>query len=405
MDTAAPAPSRRAEPPGSPRPSRLVGYDLARAWAVCGMVAVHAGLVLSRPGEVERAWPAAVLQRLDGRPAALFMVLAGIGVSLRAGGGPRLGEPGPGGLVPGPSPGEPTGGLPSDPPAVVDPDRRRRAARTLVRRGLFLLVVGFLNLAIWEGDILRVYGVSLVVAAGLLGARNRTLWAAAAAFACGFIGLLAAADYGRNWDWRAMEYHHLWTPAGVVRNLFYDGFRSVFPWTGLLIFGMWLGRLDVRRPRVRRRMLLWGAGVAAATELASWLTVRWWLAHPGATPAEDVVAVAGTASMPPLPVFLLAAGGTAVAAVAAGLILAERFAGSTVLAAMVATGQMAFTWYVAHIGLIAVAFVAGANESLSFAGAMAVAATSCATALAVSLAWKRRARHGPLEWVMRAVAG
>ena len=29
------------------------------------------------------------------------------------------------------------------------------------------------------------------------------------------------------------------------RNLFYDGFRSIFPWTGFLLFGMRLGRQDL----------------------------------------------------------------------------------------------------------------------------------------------------------------
>ena len=39
--------------------------------------------------------------------------------------------------------------------------------KTLTNRGLFLLVVGFVNLLIWPGDILRVYGVSLLIAAGV----------------------------------------------------------------------------------------------------------------------------------------------------------------------------------------------------------------------------------------------
>jgi hypothetical protein len=40
---------------------------------------------------------------------------------------------------------------------------QKTIAAILRRRGLLLLAVGFLNLTIWEGDILRVYGVSLLI--------------------------------------------------------------------------------------------------------------------------------------------------------------------------------------------------------------------------------------------------
>lgn len=358
---------------------RIVGYDVARAWAIFGMVTVHALLVLARGGEADHGWAAAALHRLDGRAAALFVVLAGVGISLRS---DRPGE-------------SPTEQL----------DRRRRARRTLVKRGIFLLAVGFLNLVVWPGDILRVYGVSLIAAAGLLAARDRTLWLVAVAFAAGFVGLMGVLDYGRHWDWRTLEYRDLWTPAGVVRNLFYDGFRSVFPWAGLLVFGMWLGRRDVRQPRVRWRVLAWGLAVAVGVELLSAVLVRAGLAAGDGTPAEDIVAVAGTESMPPLPLFLLAAGATAVAAVGLGLIVAARFAGSLPVRAMAATGRMAFTWYVVHILAIAAAFAAGATQCLSPAGAAMAGAGFFVAALVASCTWERRFRHGPLEWLMRRTCG
>jgi uncharacterized protein len=59
-----------------------------------------------------------------------------------------------------------------------------------------------------------------------------------------FAVMLLLGDYDRHWDWQTMTYHGLWTPEGLTRSLFYDGFRSVFPWRGLVILGMILGRLD-----------------------------------------------------------------------------------------------------------------------------------------------------------------
>src|SRR3954465_2927713 len=107
------------------REGRAAGYDVARSPAVLGMMVVHFSLVLAadRSGP---AWLAEVLGFLDGRAAATFVVLAGVGVTLLS----RR--------------------------ALADPDPQvlARVRGALVRRGLFLLVIGFINLRIWPGDIL-----------------------------------------------------------------------------------------------------------------------------------------------------------------------------------------------------------------------------------------------------------
>jgi uncharacterized membrane protein YeiB len=352
--------------------ARILGYDLARALAICGMILVHFGLVMG--GEPPTpGWPALVLRALDGRPAALFVILAGVGITLRAS----------------------RAATPANPRAV------------LIRRGLVLLAVGFVNLTIWPGDILRVYGVSLILAAFLLYASGRTLLFLAGAFELAFIGLFLCIDYERHWDWSTMTYHGLWTPAGVVRNLFYDGFRSVFPWTGLLLFGMWLGRRDVTSRDTLRRTLAWGLGVALLAECTSAMLIRVWRAHPiGGVDEPSIRALVGTESMPPFPFFLLAAGGTAVAAMAACLMIAQRAPTALPVRALVATGQMAFTWYVAHI-VLGLGFVvaAGWDKTHSTAAGLAAGFAFFTLAVALSLLWKRRWRHGPLEALLRKVAG
>jgi uncharacterized protein len=356
---------------------RIEGYDLARAMAILGMVVVHFALVMSTD-HLERGWLAAVVDFLDGRAAATFVVLAGVGVTLMSRG------------------------------AAASGDAATLAAvrGTLVRRGLFLLTVGFVNLLIWPGDILRVYGVTLLVAASFVAAPNRWLWAMSLAFVAGFLLLIGLVDYSDHWDWETMEYRDLWTAMGVLRNLFYDGFRSVYPWAGLLFFGMWLGRQDLRRPAVRRRFLLGGVGLVVLTELASRLLQRAALGSESGMSREDVEALFGTASMPPLPLFLLSAVGTAVAVITACVAIAERFGASLPVRALVATGQLAFTWYVAHIllGLGAVVEL-GFTEGLPLSVGVGTGLAFFATAAVVSLLWRRRFRHGPLEWLMRRFAG
>src|SRR6266516_176101 len=108
-------------------PDRIIGYDLARALAILGMVVVHFALVMSSEPMVEEGWMSRVVGFLDGRAAATFVVLAGIGVTLRSRGAAAGAAHHPKGLA--------------------------RLRSTLLKRGLFLLAVGFLNLIIWPGDI------------------------------------------------------------------------------------------------------------------------------------------------------------------------------------------------------------------------------------------------------------
>jgi uncharacterized protein len=367
--------SQAAATPAVPA-ERVVGYDVARALAILGMVVVHFSLVLaadrSGPG-----WLTVVLGFLDGRAAAAFVVLAGVGVTLLS----RRAV------------------LSADPGAIA------QARKVLVLRGLFLLAIGFVNLRIWPGDILRVYGVSLLLAARLITAPGGRLLLGALGYAAGFVALFLVLDFEKNWDWATLTYLRLWTPTGLVRNLFYDGFRSVLPWTGFLFFGMWLGRLNLRDPVVSRRVVLAALGTAVGAEVVSRACVSYFLARPHGMDAETVKALFGTESMPALPLFLLASGGEATAVIA----LCVRLSGEGRCRAwqpLSATGQMALTWYVAHIVLGLGAVVAlGLVGSQPLPVAAGYGGGFFAGAVLVSWLWKKAFRHGPLEWVMRQVAG
>jgi uncharacterized membrane protein YeiB len=140
--------------------------------------------------------------------------------------------------------------------------------------------------------------------------------------------------------------------------------------------------------------------------VVSWVVLGVVLANPGDVSREDAVALFGTTSMPPLPLFLQSAVGTAVAVIVASVWAAERWPGSFVTRALVATGQMAFTWYVGHIvlGLGAVIGL-GMTGDRPLKQGICAGAAFFAVATGVSFAWRRRFRHGPLEWLMRRVAG
>jgi len=361
--------------------SRVLGLDVARSLAILGMIVVHFSLV-GASDRTTPGWMAEIFRRLDGRASALFMILAGIGVTLMTRGALERG----------------------------DPAEMSRWRKVLVRRGLGLLLLGFLNLAaIWAGDILRVYGVSLLIASTLFRRSDRALLIGTVLFALSFIGLFLLMDFEQNWNWSTFEYRHLWTFTGQLRHLFYDGFRSVFPWTGFLLFGMWLGRRDLSRTATLLRVLAAGLVTGLVAEGVSALLVRRFTAAPGwFGTAEAVPFLLGTESMPALPLFLLATGGTAVAVIAGCCLVVSRWPGR-LWTPLAATGQMALTWYIGHlvIGLGAlVALVAlgrTGTEPLPRAAGLGVA--FFLIAVVCSTVWKGLGfRQGPLEFLLRRAA-
>jgi uncharacterized membrane protein YeiB len=356
---AAPAVERAAE-------GRLDGLDVARALAILGMFCVHAVLVLSQPLAVAGA-SAFVFALCDGRAAALFVALAGIGVERFLASGDATEQ-----------------------------------ARTLRRRALFLGVVGVLNLIVWPGDILRVYGVALVLAPVLRRLPDWALVAAAATLVALFPPIAEAVVWESRWNFATLDYRGLWEPVGFVRNLMIDGFRPVVPWLSFFLLGMWLGRQDLRSARVQGALAGAGALALAATETASQALVGR-LIERAAFGGDTLVieAVAGTGSLPPMPLFMLAAAATTALALGACLWSASRLPGWLVRAC-VATGRRSLTWYLLHIVLLVGAWVAGLGTRFSPEAALLCAALAFLAAVVVSAL--RDGAPGPFERALRAFA-
>lgn len=356
---------------------RIIGFDVARSLAILGMILVHFGLVISK----DRTSPpelAAVLDILDGRATILFVLLAGIGITLMT-----------------------RRAVEANSSAETDSLRK-----SLIRRGFFLFLLGVLNLMIWPGDILRVYGVTFLLVAVLFQSSSRKLLAIATVFVIAFIGMVLVFDFEKNWNWETLEYRELWTPAGFIRNLVFDGFRSVFPWSGVLLIGMWLGRLDLHIPKTNRVLMSASLATFGAAEIVSWGLVRHFIANPNGLDRETIIALFGTHSMPALPLFLLSSGGAATFVIVICVRLGQSPVGRKVLSSLADNGRMALTWYVAHILLGLGGIVAANQDSKHTLGVgLTTGLTFYLAAVALSALWMRRFRHGPLEWVMRRICG
>lgn len=353
------------KPVTRPADLRLDGLDVARALAILGMFCVHAGLVLSSSYAASGV-AGLVLRLCDGRAAATFITLAGIGVErfLSTAGG-------------------------------NEGDR----GRTLRRRAAFLGALGVLNLVVWPGDILRLYGVALLLAPALRGLPTPGLLIAAVVGMAAFPPLAGAVGWESRWDFETLTYNGLWEPTGFLRNLFIDGFRPVLPWLSFFLLGMWLGRLDLGSVRVQQRLVVIGALALALTEAASTALVAWMLEHRMlGGDAIFIEAVAGTGSMPPMPLFMIAGAATA-ALVVGGSLWAAKHLPVPAAGALVATGRLSLTWYLLHIVLLVLALVAGFGNRLSPPASLLAAATAFATA--VFLSSRRHGAPGPVERAMR----
>ncbi len=354
---------------------RIAGFDIARALAIFGMIIVNFKTVMGaeQNGPV---WLVSLTGLLDGRAAATFVVLAGVGLSLLSQKGRTLG----------------------------DPDRLAQDRRTLLKRALFLFVAGMLYTPIYSADILHFYGVYIAVAAFLLTASTRQLFIYSGVLVLAFVVMFFALNYDQGWDWKTLEYDGFWTPLGWVRHLFYNGFHPVVPWLAFLFVGMVIGRQDMRNRVIRRRVFMWGLGIALAAEGVSWLLVHTLSLGASLADQEAIVAIFGTEPMPPMPFYIIAGAGTACAIIAASVALSERYKDAIWLYPFVATGQLALTLYVAHVVIgMGILESIGRLENQTLLFALMASIVFYVTGGVFAHLWRIRFKRGPFETIMRTL--
>lgn len=328
---------------------RLHGLDIARFLAFCGMVLVNFRIAAQvTPGEDVFSM---LTNALEGRAAALFVVLAGIGLSLG-----------------------------------------RADTAVMLRRALFLLAAGLLNLLIFEADILHFYALYFLLALPLLSARPAALLAAAAAsILAGFAGLLWL-DYEANWDWETLTYSNFWTAEGFLRHSFFNGWHPVFPWVAFLFVGMWIGHLNLSNRRIQIALLLGGTVLAlAAAQPATWVQ------------DPELAELLGTKAIPPGPFYIIAGSGSAAAVIALVLLLTPALTRLGLATWMQVPGRQALSLYVAHIllGMGALEAMGLLGGTLTPTGIFGLSLGFCALSVVLARVWARFAKQGPLEALMR----
>lgn len=353
--------------------ARLHGVDLARGLAFLGMVIVNYWIVLST---MEASLLTTLASTFAGRAAALFVTIAGVGISLMAAGHEARGSY----------------------------DARTPRTRLLIRAA-FLLVVGYSWAEWWRGDILHFYGVYLVVGALLLNAPDRWLWRVVLWVLVAFPFLYLSFGFWDDWNLRMLEYKDFWSWKSLYRNLFYNGWHPVIPWIAFLMVGMWLGRRNLHSPTRRRIVLILAAEIAILAELISHYGTAWYTQHVGGgffSESSNFKELLGAGSLPPAPLYVVAKGAAAVFIITLCISLMQWRPVRIVAVPFVAVGKMALTLYAAHVVIGIFPFE---DDRRSTTAVLIQVGIFCVGSMIFATLWLRFFRRGPLEWVMRKISG
>ncbi|WP_345051093.1 DUF418 domain-containing protein [Hymenobacter glaciei] len=356
---------------------RIIGFDLARAYAIFGMFVVNFnfsfGSLAAPTGPMGH-----FLNVFTGNSTAIFILCAGMGVSLM-----------------------------TNRPAYR-PDEQAALKAKVLKRSWFLFAVGLLLYPWWSGDILHFYGGYLHVAAFLLFVPKRYyLWGALLAVAV-FHLLLLLIPIGTGWDLTTYRYVDFWTPLGFLRNTLYNGWNSLFPWLSYLLVGMWLGRLNWQQAGTRRKVF--GVGLLGFFLIQGLrLLVRQGLFS--AFWSNYLMAEYTPAYLP----FVLVTIAFALMVIPACMTIADRFPTHWLVVALQKTGQLTLSNYVIHLtlGNLLLAALTGKHYTglledetpTAPAYILAYAAAFYAASVLFSYWWRRRFSHGPLEALMRKISG
>ena len=354
--------------------NRIVGYDLARAGALFGMLLVNFSLLFGSGSAVPN-WLDWVIGVIRGRAAATFVVLAGAGLSLLS------------------------------KSVYLSKNRAEINAKrsTLLKRSLFLLVIGLFNFFVSPiSDILHFYAVYIALGACLLTVRNSSLLLLTAItivcrplvfIACGFV---------KSWNLDTVAHAGSWSLPEIIGHFFFNGCFPVIPWMAFITLGMWLGRQDFSDGPFRRKILLAGIGAVVFAELLSRVAISLLSSVQIGRGLEKLLPFLQIASWNPMPLFMISSMGTALVVIALIMKFAERYGNGPWVLAFASVGQTTLTLYVGHIvvgGILL--WIIEEFELEPYFLTLWASLFFYLVALLFSQNWLKRFRKGPLEILMR----
>ncbi len=348
---------------------RLEALDLARFSALIGMIIVNFKLeVLAYSGTKSLIF---ITDQLEGKSAALFVVLAGIGIALMAKSG----------------------------------DKIKTTKATLQKRGVFLSVIGFLNCFIYNGDILHIYGVFLLVASLFIGTNPQWKIFLAIFFAIVYVPIFTSFNYDTAWDWKTFEYADFFTVKGYLRNLFFNGFFPVIPWLTFIFLGLWLGTQELAKKQFQNFLITTGLILMVLAELTSRASI-YYISFVDEEVQAQLADLLGTDPIPPLPLYLLMGAGFSLFSIGLAFKLEAIEKIKSILTPLILTGRQTLTLYVAHIFLVIIPLqYIEAFDHKRIEISLLISLFFLILATIYCHFWSKKFKHGPVEMIMRSVTG
>jgi len=358
-------------------PGRVIGYDVARAVAVIGMVIVNYYNIFLAGRSHHPQWFAGLANFLLGRAAVIFVMLAGVGITLMTH------------------------------KAILSGDALliKKVRQSLLKRSLVLFFMGLVFINWWRADILHFYGLFLSTAALLLFIPGRRLWLLIGG--CLAVGGFLFAIY---------EADPILVQILLPANKFFEfcdsmlisGQYPMLPWFSFLLVGMWLGRPEIisNRRLIQRIFRLSLLVFLLTVVLDNYMDVI--LAHfPNVDDDSPLGLILQSIPFPISPFFAVSAMAGSLVVIIPCITLSSHPLLCQPFVRLGAVGKMSLTVYIGHIflGLVIDRF---AFPRLDLAGyqffSVAFTLLFCLAVFWGANLWFRYFERGPLEWALRRLA-
>lgn len=355
---------------------RIIGFDLARAYAIFGMFIVNFNTVFG--SITDESILGKFLSLFSGNSSSTFVILAGMGISL----------------------------MTNRPEYSVE--EKLNLKTIIIRRSWFLFAIGLLLYLWWPADILHYYGGYMHLAIFILFAPKKYfLWVAIISIVIFHI-LFAIIPYETGWNFNKLEYLDFWTITGFLRNTFYNGWNAIFPWSAYFFVGMWLGKLDWNQFKLQIKMFSIGLILLVSVILIQSFANNFII-------NKDILMYITADYIPPFLPFMLSTFGFALMLISTFMHIGVKVENNKYAKVFAKTGQMTLTHYISHltIGMVIFGSIVGKNYNQNF---FEKAATSPLIILTFAILyfllscilsnlWSKKFKNGPIETIMRKISG
>jgi len=362
-------PSILLEPAVCSNVSRINGYDAARGVAILGMIVVNYFSIFRSSSRGDIPFESAAYF-LSGRAATLFVMLAGIGLTLMS---RKL-------------------------MLINNAESWMQFRGQIIRRSAVLFFMGIIFSLIWRSDILHFYGLFLIAGSFFLQLPPRRIVMIIALIWVISSGLFASSIGDPNIDTLDFLPKYFFP---IFDELFISGQYAFFPWFCFLLTGIWFGRSVIKNPRQQIYILITACLVFLVSEAT--MMVPYWFKL-GLNEETAVLSFLENSGFPPSPFFVLSAGSMALMVICSLMIICRMVYMEWLIDSLKNIGRMSLTIYIGHI--LVGKFTAVVLKENFTPALYPLAVTVFMIALVISLQlfcgfWFKWFKYGPLEWLMR----